>query len=422
MDLAFVILAGFGLKSIVDAAKDEAMKRKLRITSFIFLGIAGLMFIIAIVGFESSYKDAVMNGPKALEYKQMGYNPQQISQYFANIAKTAYANTISNLMLNAFLIIIVIGAAYMYTLKKITVNVFLVITLVIAVFDILNVSLKTLHWDTKSQKDDYFKKGPDVEWILNKDPDTFQYRVVEFDKGKPSTTNNLAYHKLHQFNGYHGAKIRIYQDAIDVAGGDNPLLLGLGNVKYIISDSPLKDTVNFKEVYKANSIVYENKAMLPRAFFADEYKTTDGITILNNIKAVNFNPKKTAFLEKDINSKIDKPDSTASAKLVKADIHDIEYDVNATGNNLLVFSEIYYPPGWKAYIDGKETDIFKTDYLLRSIVVPAGKHKVEMRFVSEGFEKGKMISIASNTLIVILLVAGISGIYLRKKKEQITVS
>ncbi len=134
MDLAFVILAGFGLKSIVDAAKDEAMKRKFRITSFIFLGIAGLMFIIAIVGFESSYKDAVMNGPKALEYKQMGYNPQQISQYFANIAKTAYANTISNLMLNAFLIIIVIGAAYMYTLKKITVNVFLVITLVICGF------------------------------------------------------------------------------------------------------------------------------------------------------------------------------------------------------------------------------------------------------------------------------------------------
>ena len=382
MDLAFVILAGFGLKSIVDSANDEVLKKKFKITTYVFLSIASFMFIISIIGFESSYKDAVLNGPKIMEYKQMGYNPQQVNQHFVEVAKTAYSNTISNLMLNAFLILIVIGAAYMYTLRKLSVNMFLVITAVIAVFDILNISLKTVHWDTKSQKDEYFKKGPDVEWILNKDADTYQYRVAEFNKGKLTTSNNLAIHRLHQFNGYHGAKIRIYQDAIDVAGGENPLLLGLGNVKYLISDSPMKDTVNFKEVYKANSIVYENKAMLPRAFFAGEYKVADGITILNNVKTGNFDPRKTAFIEQEINKKIDKPDSTAYAKLVKADIHNLEYDVLSTGNNFLVFSEIYYAPGWKAFIDGSETEIFKTDYLLRGIIIPAGNHKVEMKFTS----------------------------------------
>ncbi|HEY5536752.1 MAG TPA: YfhO family protein [Ignavibacteria bacterium] len=420
MDLAFVILAGFGLKSIVDAANDEVLKRKFKITSYVFLGVAALMFIIAIVGFESSYKDAVLNGPKAMEYKQMGYNLQQVNQHFVEVAKTAYSNTISNLMLNAFLIIIVIVSAYMFTLKKLSLNIFLVITAVIVVFDILNISLKTVHWDTKSQKDDYFKKGPDVEWILNKDADTYQYRVAEFSKGKLTTSNSLAVHRLQQFNGYHGAKMRIYQDAIDVAGGENPFLLGLGNVKYLISDSPMKDTINFKEVYRANSLVYENKAMLPRAFFAGEYKVADGMTILNNIKAGNFDPRMTAFVEQDINKKIDKPDSSAYAKLVKADIHKLEYDVNATGNNLLVFSEIYYPPDWKAYIDGNETEIYKTNYLLRAIIIPAGKHKIEMKFVSEPYEKGRMISIAANTLIVVLLVAGISGNIMRKKKQQVS--
>jgi hypothetical protein len=294
----------------------------------------------------------------------------------------------------------------------------MVVAGIITIFDIVHISASTLHWDTKSQKDSYFQKTQDIDWILNKDTDTYQYRVAEFSKGKLTTSNNLAYFRIQEFNGYHGAKIRIYQDAVDVAGGENPLLLGLGNVKYLIDDTPKKDTVNFKEVYKVNTIVYENKSFLPRAFFVDEYKIAGGLDILNNIKNLNFNPHKVAFLESDINKKIDKPDSSVFAKLVKADIHNLEYEVNATGNNLLVFSEIYYPAGWKAFIDGAETEIYKTDYLLRSIVVPSGKHKIEMKFNSEAYQKGKSISTVANIFVVILLIAGISGSVINKKKRQ----
>ena len=143
-----------------------------------------------------------------------------------------------------------------------------------------------------------------------------------------------------------------------------------------------------------------------------------GINILTNIRTGVFNPTKVAYLENDINKKIDKPDSTASTKLTKGTIHTLEYEVNATGNNLLIFSEIYYPNGWKAFIDGQETEIYKTDYLLRGIIVPKGKHKVEMKFDSPVYATSKSISTVANIVVLILLGVSIAGFFIAKKKDS----
>jgi hypothetical protein len=418
MDLIFVILAGFGIKSIVQAAKDNVLKAKMKKWSFIFWGIAGLMFIISIIGFESSYKSSVLNGPKAIEAKQQGASPQQINQYFTQVASLAYENVVSDMRLHAFLIAIAVALMYFYTQGKMKMSYFYTGIIIIAVFDLWNISAKTLHWDTNTEKDQLFTKSDYVDILLQKDPDTYQYRVADVNRGQLATSNFLAYYKLHQFNGYHGAKIRIYQDAIDVIGGMNQNLLGLANVKYIFSDQPIPETpetVNYIPVFEGKKLIYENTKYMPRAFFVDEYKVEKGLQILNNIKDVSFNARKIAYLEQNINQTIDKPDSSAYANLVGANIHNLEYDVNATGNNLLVFSEIYYPAGWKAYIDGQETPIYKTDYLFRSIVVPPGKHKVEMRFYPETYYTGKNISLVAN---IIILFALITGAYMSFRKNK----
>jgi uncharacterized membrane protein YfhO len=92
--------------------------------------------------------------------------------------------------------------------------------------------------------------------------------------------------------------------------------------------------------------------------------------------------------------------------------------VLASGNNLLVLNEIYYPAGWKAFIDGQETEIFKTNYFQRSIIVPKGKHKVEFKFYPETYYTGKKISIAANILVTLLLIGGVAGIFLSKRKNE----
>lgn len=419
IDLAFVVLAGFGLKSIYEDFKDDASREKLKKISLVLGSIAGLMLLISFFGFENSYSNSVANSPLIDKLKSQGANAQQVSQYVKQVATYAYKNMISDLMLHSFLLLIVIGMLYMLSVKKITASLFMVVVIAIALFDILNVSAQTLHWDEKSQKDSYVADTDYSKWILNKEPDTYQYRVAEFSRGALETSNNLAYYRFHSFNGYQGAKLRIYQDAVDVAGGENPFLLGLANVKYIISDAPIKDTISYTEVYKGKSIVYQNKFAMPRAFFANEYKVETGLNILQNIKEAKFNPYQLAFLEKDINQKIDKPDSTVFARISKFSIHNIEYDVNASGNNLLVLDEVYYPAGWKAFIDGKETEFYKTDYLLRSIVVPAGKHKVEFVFHPDTYYLGKSISIGANLILIFILFAGGVGVYRQRKNNKL---
>jgi len=418
MNIAVVILAGFGLKSIVEIVKDKTSQEKFKKLCYVFFGIAGLMFLISIIGFQDSYTASVINSPLADKLKQQGANAQQISQYIKQqIIPNAYENSISDLRLHAFFILLVIGLAFMYSQGKVSVKLFLAGTILITVIDLWNVDFKTLHWDNPGDQNSAFNETDYTNWLLSKAPDTYTYRVAEFNGGRLSTSNNLAYFRLHSFNGYQGAKIRIYQDAIDVAEGENPLLLTLGGVKYIISDKPLQEPA-FVQVFKGSKYIYENTNFIPLAYFPADVKVESGIGILNEVRDQKFNPKDIAYLEKEINVKLDKPDSTVSAKLIKGEIHELEYEVNASGNNLVVFSDIYIPFGWKAYVDDKETEIYKTDYFLRSVVAPKGKHTVKFKYEPAVYYTGKSISIGANILLGLILIAGIFGYATSRKKSD----
>lgn len=417
IDLAFVILAGYGLLTVTRSLKEAAFEKKYEKASYVVLAAGAILLLISFVGFESSYTNAVSSGPLSEKLRMQTDNPQQIANYTKQIASLAYENVISDLRLHGFLILILGGIIFAFIKRKIAASVALAAIIILALTDLLNVSLKTLHWDDKAQRESFFRETDFTKWLLSKEPDTYKYRVAQFSKGNLVTSNELAYFRLHCFNGYHGAKIRIYQDAVDVAGGSNPFLLGLSNVKYVISDSPVKDTVSYREVYKGSNIIYENRFFVPRAFFTEEYKVETGLGILNNIGAASFNPYNTAYLEKDPGVQVDKPDSTAYARITSFNFNEIKYEVNSSGNNLLVLNEIYYPAGWKAYTDGTETEIFKTNYLQRSVIVPKGKHEIVMKFYPETYYTGKKISIASNIIVSLLLLGGLYGVFVIKKKS-----
>jgi len=418
IDLAFTILACFGLMSVIESFKDAGKQKLLKGTSYVIAGIAILLIFGAIAGCENSYTNSIANGPLKEKLLSQGANPQQVTQYAKQIALYAYKNVIQDILLHSFLILLTTGVILLMIKKTIGKNWGILIIIIIAAFDIINISAKTLHWDDKDAKSSYFKETDYTKWILSKEYDTYQYRIAEMRDSRLVTSNLLAYFRLHLFNGYHGAKLRIYQDAIDVAGGENPFLLGLSNVKYILNNKPLPDTNSFREVYRGSMIIYENKYFMPRAYFPKTVKTETGINILYNIRDLRFNPNKTAFTEKQPEGKLEIPDSSTYAKLTKGSIHKLEYEVNASGNNFLVLTEPYYPAGWKAYIDGAETEIFKTNYLFRGITVPPGKHKVELIFHSDTYEKGKTISMFANIFLLIVLIAGAGGYYLISRKQK----
>jgi hypothetical protein len=415
VQIPMVILAAFGIKTIIEIQKDKMRtERFLGGAKYIFPLLA-LPIIISLIGFQGYYDSMVSSSPLVEKLQSQGANQQQIQQYVSQISKVAYDNVKSEMLVIGFLLILCYGACYYYMKGKIKFQMFLVIIIILTVIDLWHIDFKTLHWDNKTEMD--FKMPDYVDWILKNEKNTYDFRVLNLNNGQQVRENTLAYWRLQSLYGYHGAKMRIYQDMDDVAGLTNPAVWNISSTKYIISDKPYSDS-SFTIVYKGSKYVILNKNVLPKAFFVSSYKVADGLQILNNIKDGNFNPGETVFFEKEPNIKIDKPDSTAKATITAYGIHNISIEAEATGNNLLYVSETYYPAGWKAYVDSQETEIYKTDYLFRSIVVPKGKHKIEFKFEPQTYYTGKKITMAGNVILILIFAAAIGGIFLKRKKKN----
>lgn len=94
----------------------------------------------------------------------------------------------------------------------------------------------------------------------------------------------------------------------------------------------------------------------------------------------------------------------------------ITYESNAQGKQFAVFSEIYYPDGWKAFVDGKEVEIRKTDYLLRGLELSGGKHTIEFKFDLPKFHQANTVARISSILLFLLIIGGIVMDVRNKKK------
>jgi hypothetical protein len=414
INISFVILAGFGIKSIIETAKDRPHSAGfLNAAKYVFPLLA-LPILISFIGFEGYYTSQVSSSPLIEKLHQQGANPQQIQQYVSKIASVAYANVKSEMLVIGFLLLLAYGACYLFIKGQLKYQVFLIAIILFTIADLWHIDFKTLHWDNKTDNEAVFKTPDYVDWMLKNDKNTYEYRVFDMQN---LTTNIYAYWRLQSINGYQGAKLRIYQDMIDVAEINNPMVWKLMSTKYFIADKPYQDS-SFTVMYKGSKYILKNNNFLPKAFFVSSYKTAQGIEILNNIKQENFDPRQVAFLEKDPGIKADIPDSTVKVQITGYDIHNINLDAEASGNNLLYLSEVYYPVGWNAYIDGSKTEIYKTDYLFRSIIVPKGKHKIEFKFEPETYYMGKKVSIGANLFLIIIFGISLGGIIIRRKKVK----
>lgn len=421
INVAFVILAGFGIKSIIDITKDKVKTAGfLKSAKYIFMVLA-IPVLFSFIGFQDYYTSQVQASPLIQKLTQQGANQQQIQQYVTQISQIAYDNVKSELLIVGLLLLAAFGACYMFVKGSIKYQLFLIAIILFTIIDLWHIDFKTLHWDNKTDSEQTFKTPDYVDWILKNEKNTYDFRVLHLDKGQPVRENTLAYWRLQNIYGYQGAKLRIYQDMDDVVGMTNPAAWRLMSTKYIITDKPYNDSM-FTTVFEGKSskkYVLLNNKYYPKAYFVKSVKTAGGLEILNAIKEGNTDPKEMAFLEKDLSEKIDAPDQTAKVHITNYGIHSITLDAEASGNNLLYFSEVYYPD-WKVYIDGKPGEILKINYLFRGVVVPKGKHNIEFKFEPETYYTGKNISIGTNILLVAIFGAAIGGMYFRRKKAQET--
>ncbi len=391
------ILAGYGLQSLFEKGKEHLSADAEKKFKYI-LGGAGFLLLLGIIarGFFSDLYESFM-GPDGMA-RLLSVFGKQSDAVLARLRPLMFDFVFNTVMTDYFVMLVLLlgtfGVLYAYRKQIISTTTTGVIIIFLALFDLWRVDMKPMELHDKQEETSAFSTPDYVQAIQN---DHSLYRVFDTDNiQQPS--NKLAYYKIQTISGYSAAKLRDYQDMIDVAGLGNPIVWTLMNAKYVIANS--------KEQIPGLPVVFNGqsrKVMLyaqgsQRAWFVDSVAVDSGLGILERMKQMSFNPHHIAFVESNAPENIQPPDTSAKVSVKEFKLHDVAFDVTASGNNLLFVSEIYYPEGWNAYIDGTPTKIFKTDYTFRSVVVPKGTHVVEFKFEPKSYPVGRTISLLTNIL------------------------
>jgi hypothetical protein len=240
--------------------------------------------------------------------------------------------------------------------------------------------------------------------LILKDPDP-NFRVLNFTVDPFADASTSYYHK--SIGGYHGAKLRRYQELYDhhIRQNFNINVLNMLNTKYFIQpDQDNKPSVVPNMKAFGNAWFVQDYLMVNNA---DEEIDALGTADLETTAVVDkrFRPMLEGFTPVS--------DSLAAIRLIEYAPNHLKYQANTSKDQLVVFSEIYYDKGWNAYVDGTQVPHFRVNYVLRGMILPAGKHLVEYRFDPKVYRVGEKISFASS-LLVILLVIGYGVMEIRR--------
>lgn len=159
------------------------------------------------------------------------------------------------------------------------------------------------------------------------------------------------------------------------------------------------------------------------AYAAVENDTTHSFEILMNTTAdYTFEPRENAIVLKEYKNYLGKSSFSGKGeiKLTSQQLNDLVYSFNSDEEQLVVFSEIYYPVIWKAFIDGKPSEYIPVNYTLRGLKVPKGKHTIEFKVVDQTYTKGLLIARVSSSIILLLLLGGVAKEIIERRKKQNT--
>jgi hypothetical protein len=221
--------------------------------------------------------------------------------------------------------------------------------------------------------------------ILN---DSLDFRVFDLSAGLSNASTSYFHNSI---NGYHAAKLRRFQEYYDyLSVHDNQKLFNSLNVKYLIG----KNEDNQDQLYQ-NPDAYGNAWAIDSIVLADTHDELLGRLKDTDLRRVGLVLNKS--IPAQISLKYNSSDLIKIEKIKNSSSH-LTYQFESLSDQLIVFSEIYYPSGWEVYVDGVESDYFDIDYLLRGMLVPKGEHTIEFYFSPKIVKTG--INIRIITIII----------------------
>ena len=302
-----------------------------------------------------------------------------------------------------FFVISIAGVLFAFLKQKVSKNISLIIIGVLLVSDLVLVDRRYVNnsdFVSAIQMDQPFNATEADKEILK---DASHFRVYDLT-GSPFNTARTSYFH-NAVGGYHGAKPARIQDLFDfyISAGYQPVLDML-NVKYFIFDG------------EQGAQVEQNKKAFGNAWFVTNVKQVN--TANEELTSLKSNDLKTTAIVNTKNSIESKELVIDSLATIKLKSHHPEKQIFKSSNankSFAVFSEMYYKKGWKAYIDGTETPIIKTNYALRGLSIPAGNHEIVFEFKPQVIKTGSIITLIAFVLLIGLLIVGV--VYLNRKQS-----
>ena len=417
--LVFPIIGIWGLSEIFTGKVSDALLKKGLIWS---VGICGGICLI------------VWLMPTLFFNFQSPLDPQyQMPDWYYTALLKDRASLASSDALRS-LIFILIGAGLMFIYLKAKDKQKYVIYIcagltVLVLIDLWSVDKRYLD-DSKfvreSAVDTYKPSVADKEILKDKD---LSYRVINLNNPFQETTTSYFHHSV---GGYHAAKLRRYQELIEHRlDGELKTIIGsfqtaqtIGDITNVLANCPTLNMLNTRYViFDPSQPAIFNPYADGNCWFVNEVKIVENADA--EIEALNvIDPRKTAVVDKRFEEKIKDlnpiADSTATIVLEKYRPNRLTYKSKAKADQVAIFSEIYYQPGWNVTIDGKPADHFRADWILRAMNIPAGEHTIVFDFHPQGYVTAGYVSSISSFMILLLLIAliGYSGWIAYKKNSQ----
>ena len=369
LELCIPVMAILGLSSLFsDKIMTKSKIRALNFTGMVFLLILIVLYLIK--GFLpfSGISDQYMD--------------ETIVEALIEDRKEIY---VSQLLKSFIFISIIFSLIFLFIKEKLKKNYFIVSLAIIISTDLILFSKNYVN-------DENFVDAVNVENPYNLDEvyksiidDKSDYRVLDLTEN--STKPNYFFNSI---NGYHAAKLGRYNDVMDFYLNKNHLnTLSMLNTKYIIFNQEGEKQI-FKNEFSSGSAWFVKENI--NVFDDDqEIKSLDTLNYKEISVSQSFESKKYY-------------NNTSSIVVAEKKSDYIRYDVSSDDTGLIIFSEIFYPKGWKAYINDEEVTIERFNYILRGLEVPKGKHRLEFVFDPTIVKLSSNISLFSTLGFVFIIL------------------
>ena len=442
---SIAVLSGFGADFL---SGDWSIKRKKTLLPIIKVLTVLSVFTLAVAASVYAFKDTVMSyGEKLLQQKYELFTSQAHSlpyglDFYVDKIPEVYSHILNSLINLLALSVAITILLYARLKNRIGFKYFQILVLMVILFDLWGFGMKYID---VIDAETIFAKRPVIGLLEN---ETQSFRLLDMSASLPSYVA-MKYH-IETLDGYDPIHLESYADFMKYHFGENEdmelgysflkvkedrvlnnsKLLGLLNVKYILtqrsSDSPgfslkqnittpvyVKSLSNYKyetsrRGYQPSNLtmqvyMYENNDFLPRAFVVRNAEVAGGGKTLEDMAKEDFDPTETIILEKDVGVPLNNQGAYKQADIAYYSPNEIRVQVYMDNPGFLVLSENYYP-GWTATDNGRETEIYRADYILRAVYLNEGQHTVKFVYDSVSFRLGSSITIITLLLVCTLIL------------------